>query len=110
MRSQLAIVENDISEDDHMFSVHATQIRGVLNEMKSRQDFKRTMRVLDSVVAHFATLALGACSLKEPKDGWSGAIWQHLLAMSDLKSHTEALAEARRIRAQFCQWERFPIL
>lgn len=106
MRPQLAIAHTDDAfERDHMFRTHATQMRGVLNAMQSRQDFQRTLRALDYVIAHFATLALGDCSLKEPETNWGKAIWSHLLAMADLKSHEEALAEARRIRDGFMRWD-----
>lgn len=104
MKSNLAIVQNDISEDDHLFEVHATQLRGVLNEMQHREDFARTLRALDYVIAHFATLKLGSCGLNPPSSAWGKAIWAHLLAMSDLKSHEEALAEVRRARAQLVKW------
>lgn len=104
MRSNLAIVQNDISEDDHMFEVHATQMRGVLEEMKHREDFQRTLRALDYVIAHFAVLKTGACGLNPPSSAWGKAIWSHLLAMADLKSHDEALAEVRRSREQFMRW------
>jgi hypothetical protein len=101
MKPQLAIANDD---DDHMFHTHATMMRGVLNEMQSREDFARTLRALDYVIAHFATLKLGSCSLNPPQTGWGRAIWSHLLAMADLKSHAEALAEARSIRDQFTVW------
>lgn len=107
MRSQLAIVENDISEDDHLFETHATMVRGVLNEMQHRQDFQRTLRALDYVIAHFATLALGECAGKPPQSAWGKAVWTHLLAMADLKSHAEALEEARSIRDGLIVWDQF---
>jgi hypothetical protein len=92
------------SQDEHMFQVHATQLRGVLNEMQFRQDLRRTLRALDYVIAHFATLALGGCSLNEPETDWGRAIWAHLLAMADLKSHADALEEVRRTRDQLVKW------
>lgn len=104
MRGNLAIVD-DTFERDHMFKTHATQMRGVLEEMKSREDFQRTLRALDYVIAHFAVLKTGACGLNPPQSAWGKAIWAHLLAMADWKSHEAALEEVRRARDQLVKWQ-----
>lgn len=105
MRSSPVIVySEDAFERDHMFKTHATMMRGVLNEMQSREDFHRTLRALDYVIAHFAVLKTGACGLNPPTSAWGKAIWSHLLAMAGLKSHEAALAEVRSMRDQFTRW------
>lgn len=104
MRSNLAVVQNDNFEDDHMFSVHATQIRAALNRMQHDTDFHKTFRAFDRIVSLFATLATGNCSLNPPESGWGRVVWVHLTAMADIKSHAESLEEARRIREQFTVW------
>jgi hypothetical protein len=107
MMASLATARRRITaEDEHMFRTHATMLRGVLEEMKSREDFQRTLRALDYVISHFATLTLvnDGCVLKPPQSAWGAAIWAHLLAMADLKSHADALEEVRRTRDQLVKW------
>jgi hypothetical protein len=102
MRSNLAIVE--IDEDQHVFETHATMIRGALNQWCCDMELTRTLRSFDRIICLFATLKTPSCWHKPPESGWGRVIWDHLLAMADLKSHDAALVEARSIREQFTHW------
>jgi hypothetical protein len=107
MMASLATARRRITaEDEHMFRTHATMLRGVLNEMQAREDFAKTLRTLDRVISYFATLPLGSC-INPPATGWGRAVWSHLLAMADLKSHDAALVEARSIRDGLIVWDQF---
>lgn len=104
MRSNLAIVRNDVSDTDERFEFCALEIRAALNEMVAALGFKHAGSIFDAIVSHYATLALGSCSLKAPASPWGKLIWDHLMEMAGLKSHAEALAEAKNIRDQFVRW------
>lgn len=99
MRSNLARLPK--ADTDERFELCALEIRAALNEMVAALGFRHAGSIFDAIVAHFATLALGSCSLKAPASPWGKLIWDHLMEMADLKSHAEALAEARSIRDQF---------